>query len=104
MGRKRQLLVPRIPKVGDPFVMEDLEIVLSAIEKRQANFPDEPAAFSMVMIMMNIGDRYAPVTCINGEWSGFKQDLQGGEGIPKCPNGHVLTQGKGLRLGWIDGE
>lgn len=94
----------RIPKAGDPFTQEDFDMVLEAVRQRQENFTSEPPVMSMALVMFNIGERFAPVTCIEGEWEGLKYNIPKGDGIPKCPNGHVMTQGKGLQLGWIEGD
>lgn len=99
-------MTTRVPKVGDALNIDDLEMIIEAVEQRQRNFPDEPSEMTLALVFFNIGDRFAPVTCINGEWSGLKKDIPKGnpQSIPKCPNNHVLTMGPGLRLGWIDGE
>lgn len=95
-----------IPKAGDKFKMTDVEQIAGAIKTRQINFPDEPIELTAALVLLNIGDRYAAVSCINGEWNSLKQDIPKGDGvsIPKCPNGHVLTQGSGLVLGWYSGD
>lgn len=94
--------MPRIPKAGDEFNREDFDMLLKAIEQRKDNFPDEPPTMTMALVMFNIGDRFSPVECVEQEWTGIKSDVPKGEGVPKCPNGHVLMQGRGLRLGWIE--
>lgn len=94
------------PKVGSRLNMADVEQIGGAIKTRQENFPDEPLEMTVALVLLNIGDRYAPVTCIGGEWDGLKQDIPKGDGVsvPKCPNGHVMTQGLGLQLGWYAGD
>lgn len=94
----------RIPAPGDRVNMGDLEEIVEAIVQRGKNFPDEPGAMTIGLVLMNIGDRFTPVVCRHGEWMGIKKDLQKGDGVPTCPNGHVLTEGKGLKLGWIEGD
>lgn len=90
-----------IPQAGDSLKIADIEILVSAIVDRQQNFPGEPVGLTIALVMMNIGDRYSPVECLEQEWTGLKKDIPKGEGVPKCPNGHVLTQGAGLKLGWL---
>ena len=92
----------QIPSEGDPFTIADLEMVFNLVKKRRENFPTEDPKMSFGVVLFNLGDRYSPVTCVNGEWSGIKQDLIGGSGVPQCPNGHVCMQGPGLKLGWIN--
>lgn len=91
----------RVPKPGDEFTTEDFEMVIDAIKQRQINFPDESTTLTLGLVLFNIGDRFARVECIEQEWTGFKKDIPKGDGVPKCPNGHVLMQGRGLSLGWI---
>lgn len=98
---------PRIPKPGDRINIHDAEEIWEAIQIRQKNFTDEPEVISFATVIFNIGDRYAPVSCVAGEWSGLKRDVHKPHDkteLPKCPNGHVLTQGSGLQLGWIEGD
>lgn len=90
-----------IPQVGDPIGVRDVEEIVEAIVSRQQKFPGEPVGLTIALILMNIGDRYSPVECIEQEWTALKKDIPKGEGVPKCPNGHVLTQGPGLKLGWL---
>lgn len=92
----------RIPKAGEPVTAEDFDMILEAVGQRQQNFPQEPSSLTMAMIFFNIGDRFTPVTCIEEEWTGVKQDLRHETGIPKCPNGHTLTEGPSLKLGWVN--
>lgn len=93
-----------IPKAGQGFGVRDFDMLIEAVRKRRENFPDEDPTMTMALVMFNIGDRFAPVTCIEGEWEALKMDLPKGDGVPKCPNGHVCTQGFGLQLGWIQGD
>lgn len=90
-----------VPKPGDKLQIEHVEMILRAVGKRQENFPEDDPAVSFLLVMLNIGERYAPVQCVGGEWKGLKQDIPPGNGVPKCPNEHVLTQDKGLTLGWL---
>lgn len=76
-------------------------MIVEAIERRQKNFPTEPAILSFSLVLLNIGDRFQELTCIEGEWIGFKKDVPQYEGNPKCPNGHPLNKGPALKLMWI---
>lgn len=89
------------PKAGEQISIEDFNMIWEAFQKRKVNFPEEPEAMTLGLILFNIGDRYTPVQCVNGEWVSIKSDIPKGEGIPKCPNDHVLTEGKKLVLGWL---
>lgn len=91
----------RVPEDGDPLNMEDIDMIMEAVHQRQTNFPNEDAVFSFGIVMLNIGNRFAVVTCLEQEWQGLKKDIPKGEGVPKCPNGHTLMEGPGLKLGWI---
>lgn len=92
-----------IPKSGDVLSVQDIEMIAEAVLERQENFRDEPVDVSLCVVLSNIGDRFAQVSCINGEWTGvkFKANLRIVSDIPRCPNGHVLYQTEGLQLGWI---
>ncbi len=92
-----------IPKAGDGLKLRDLEMIVEALTERQSSC-QETLPFSMGIVLFNIGDRFTPVACVAGEWSGVKGDIPRAEGIPKCPNGHVMTEGKGLKLGWVEGD
>lgn len=89
------------PKPGDKLTIVDIENIVMAVSERQQKFPEEPVGVTIAFVMLNIGDRYSPVECIEQEWTALKKDVPRGEGVPKCPNGHVLTQGPGLKLGWL---
>lgn len=92
-----------IPKIGDAIKTDDIQMILDAVGKRKKNFPDEPAAISFMVVMFNIGDRFSPVECIEGEWKDIKFNARKNHNdLPVCPNGHPLTQGLGLRLGWVE--
>lgn len=96
----------RVPKAGDPLTVEDFDMIMEAVEQRQHNWPEEPFKMSMGLVFFNIGDRFAPVSCIDEthKWEGLKKDIpkDPNDGVPKCPGGHVLMQGSGLHLGWVD--
>jgi hypothetical protein len=91
------------PGAGSPLRVEDVADILEIIETRKHNFPEEPLDITLPVVLFNLGDRFAKVWCITCGWSGFKLELpMTYNGVPRCPNGHVMMQGKGMRLGWID--
>lgn len=90
-----------IPEAGKPLSTEDMDMIFAAVRDRQTNFPNEPAALSFYVVINGIGERFRQVECIEQEWTGFKKDVILGNGAPTCPNGHSLTQGAGLTIGWI---
>ena len=92
------------PEAGQPLTIEDLDMILEAVAVRHNNFPNEPMAMTFMLVMFNIGDRFSPVECTNGEWSGLKKDVGRTGDLPTCPDGHPLTQGPGLKLGWLKDE
>lgn len=91
----------RVPKPGDHLSTADVEMIVEAIEQRQKNFPDEPAIMTFTLVLLNIGNRFSPLTCIEEEWTGLKSDLPPFEGTPKCPNGHPVNKGPALKLVWV---
>lgn len=92
-----------IPKPGDPLRLRDVERILEALAVRQDK-AEETLPFSLGVVLFNLGDCFTPITCVNGEWSGVKDDIPKSGFIPKCPNGHVMTEGKGVKLGWVEGD
>ena len=90
--------VIRILNVGD------IENIAQKIEYRQLQF-DEDFRMALGVVLMNYGERYVNVLCINGEWSGTKANLIPRDGIPLCPNGHPLFEiTKAPQLALIDEE
>lgn len=92
------------PEAGNPLTFEDFEAIMEAVDARRKHFPEEPAVLTLWTIIANIGDRYAPVICMEEEWQGEKQDIPTpppGED-PKCPNGHPIRQGPRLSIGWVE--
>jgi len=87
--------------VGRTLNMEELMDMAESVAFRRSNF-DEPLETSVAVVLANTGDHMTEVACVNGEWSGVKGDLTAGPGIPKCPNGHVMTESpERARLGWV---
>lgn len=91
----------QVPEPGTPIKMEDISMIIEAIVDRQRRFREESLRITIGVVLANIGEGFAPVSCINGEWTGIKADLESDGDIPKCPNGHVLLQGPGMQLGWV---
>jgi len=90
-----------MPAAGQPLTIHDVEEIIGAMEQRSTNFPDESFELTCAVILLNIGNRYTGVSCVEGEWVGIKKDIPKGEGVPTCPNGHPLMEGAGLQLGWL---
>jgi len=91
------------PQAGNQLSLDDIQMILDAIEARQNNFPGEPKEISLIAVMIGIGDRYTMVQCTNNEWVGQKKDIKKGSGIPTCPNGHPLFELNAGRIGigWV---
>lgn len=85
---------------------EDYEGIVELIEHRQMAFEDkEDLRTSILVVLLNFGNRFATVDCMMGEWSGLKSDLISVDGgVPKCPNGHVCFEGPGYKLAWVREE
>ncbi|MGB2791313.1 MAG: hypothetical protein WBC29_02055 [Candidatus Moraniibacteriota bacterium] len=96
--------------MGTPLTLKDAEMIAEDIVYRNHHYPDESLWQSAMVVLLNCGDRFAPVSCVGPErWSGTKQELRGGGGggVPTCPSGHPLLQGRGKILAFIeeaDGE
>lgn len=92
------------PNPGDPLRLEQIDVIVEAIRLRQHRQPLETTDQSIAVILLNAGERYNLVKCLNGEWSGMKGEipLPAENTPPKCPNGHVLLEYLGVRLGWIE--
>jgi len=91
------------PVVGSPLNVDDIEGIIDRIEMRKHLFPDEPWDVTIGVVMANHGDAFTQVVCVGGEWSGLKKDLPHSTGIPRCPQGHVLTESSDrIRIGWVE--
>ena len=96
--------------MSDPIRLgiEEASQIAESIQYRQGHWVDEPLAQSIMVVLFNCGDKYAPVSCVGGEWSGNKRDLSrnpvSGSSIPLCPNGHPCMQGFGKVLAFVDEE
>lgn len=89
--------------MSTPLTLKDAETIAEDIVYRNHHYPDEPLWQSAMVVLLNCGDRFAPVSCVGPErWSGTKQELSGGSEIPTCPSGHPLLQGRGKVLAFMD--
>ena len=85
--------------LNTPLTLNEGREIAASIAARLALGEDIETA--ILVVLFNIGDRQARCACVAGEWSGLKRDLPPTQGIPKCPNGHVLTQEAGPKLGYL---
>jgi hypothetical protein len=90
-----------VVRAGDPLRLPEIDLIVEAVRLRQHAFPLETTDQSIVVVLLNAGDRYTEVRCIGGEWTGIKGDLPTFDGVPHCPNRHALLEDPGIRLGWI---
>lgn len=94
----------RRPQSGEFINSSDTEMIYEAVKQRQTNFLGEPLVLSMSLVLMNIGNRFTPVECLEQEWNGLIIDVEKTDGDPKCPNGHTLRKGAPLKLAWLSAE
>lgn len=93
-----------MPKHGTPLDLDDIRMILEAVSKRKEKFPEEDGFMTFALVMLNIGERFRSVACIEGEWIGKKMDVEKPpEGrVPSCPNGHPLVEAnQKITLGWV---
>jgi hypothetical protein len=77
-------------------------MIAEMIQHRRDNFTED-FEMSVGVVLLNYGDKYVEVQCVNGEWSGTKGDLIRGPELPRCPNGHVLLETSNApRLALVD--
>lgn len=61
-------------------------MIADAVEERRTRFPDEPLRTSLLVVLFNIADRFAPVACVRCDWHGHKDEAVAVEnGPPRCP-------------------
>lgn len=72
--------------------IDEFRDIVNAFVERRERFPRENDEDSLMVVLVNYGDRFTNVRCINGEWVGIKHHIPRTDGIPKCPNGHVLLE------------
>lgn len=91
--------------MSEKLTVAQAQDIAIAINARQYRF-SEQLQMSVMTVLLNYGDRYTPVRCVRGEWSGIKDDLPRTGDIPHCPNGHVLFESNTGRkaLGLVDDE
>jgi hypothetical protein len=86
-----------------PLTIENAQEIAAAILRRQRMW-GESLDVAVPVVLFNIGDHFTGVSCINGEWSGTKAQLTPRDGVPLCPNGHVMLEtDRGRKLAWVDG-
>lgn len=90
-----------VPRLGETINGPSVPMIVEAVKKRQANFPDEPLEMTLPLILMNIGKRFQPLRCEGKEWKGIRRDIPPGTGEPTCPNGHAIVKERGITLGWV---
>lgn len=82
--------------------VDDVERIVESVKYRQNHFVGEEWATSLRVVLVNFGDHKTKVACVGGEWVGSKGDLPPTGALPRCPNGHVLTEGpERWRLGLV---
>lgn len=95
---------PDIPEPGSELTQRDLQTIFQAVIDRQEKNPDEELTLTLALVLMNVGNRFSKVECIEQEWTGLIKDIpmpEQGE-APKCPNGHGIVRLNKLVLGWIE--
>lgn len=75
----------------EPLSLNDMMHIVDAFLVRKARFQENDAA-ALMSVLANAGDSRTSVRCINGEWTGTKKQLAPSNGVPVCPNGHVLLE------------
>jgi len=91
--------------MSEPLKVQEAEAIAASILWRQDHWEGESLRQSIMVVLINYGDKYTEVECTQGEWSGVKGDLESDGGLPHCPNGHPLFESpKRKRLGWVTDE
>lgn len=92
-----------VPRNGKFLTSKEIEVLFKEWKLHMQKFPNTTEVDAFKWILMNLGNQWAPIICEKREWHGTVFDLreidQQGD-VPKCPNGHILTRGPGLRLSW----
>lgn len=85
----------------EPLSLNDMMHIVDAFLVRKGRFQKDDAT-ALMTVLANAGDGRTNVRCIAGEWTGTKKQLPPSNGVPMCPNGHVLLEGDvRWRLGYI---
>ncbi len=88
--------------MSDTLNIQEAEQIAAAILWRQEHWESESLRQSIMVVLLNHGNKYVKVECVAGEWAGTKGDLEG-SGLPRCPNGHPLFEvSGGKRLALVD--
>ena len=89
--------------MSDILTIDQARDIAKTISWRQENGEKESLEDSIMIVLLNTGDKYTKVDCVRGEWSGVKSDLRMVGGLPHCPNGHPLFEvSGGKRLALVD--
>lgn len=75
----------------DNLTVDDIAEIAELIKFRQEKF-GEPFDMSLGVVLFNYGDKRVKVRCVAGEWEGTKGDLPRADGVPVCPQGHVMVE------------
>lgn len=76
------------------------EELYATFRRRRERWTDESEPDAFLVAVLNFG--MTAVACTAGEWTGTKAELAPRDGIPLCPNGHPLFEGRErLRLGLV---
>lgn len=65
--------------------IEQANMIADAVEERRTLFPDEPLRTSLLVVLLNIFDRFAPVACVRCDWHGIKHEANVEGRLPMCP-------------------
>jgi len=98
------MAIDQAPQAGSAMTAVECDALYQKFLTRQLDFPDEGEAVSFNVVILNSGDQYTSITCLNGEWTGIKGEIVAPEppDVALCPNGHNLLEGFGLSVGWVN--
>lgn len=65
--------------------IEQANMIADAVDERRTLLPDEPLRTSLLVVLFNIGDRFAPVACVRCDWRGLKHEANVERRLPMCP-------------------
>ena len=89
--------------MSDELTLEQAQAIYESFRGRREVRPEEDEMTAFLVVLLNHGDHMTAVTCVAGEWSGQKADLQPRVGVPVCPQGHpLLEHGPMMRLGFVE--
>lgn len=92
----------RVPVAGEELSDLDIIALLSLMGEVKKKQPEITLAQTIGFVLANAGERYRYLVCQEGEWTSLKGDFESQKGLEKkCPQGHDIYQGVGLKLGWV---